>query len=718
MDTSFPTCVVITNMPKVDEVKKPKLTSMMQNKILGPIGEVLKLEIPMKDGLSLGFALVEWATKESAAQAVEKVNNHRLDASHTFRCFAYSDLTKLESLPETFEAPPLPPFNAPPDLGWWLSDPATRDQFLTRHAAAGREETQVAWAELGRPPAAHYGGEREKAQGLACWCDREARWSPKGSYLITFHLRGVALWGGPGVDKLRRIAHDGVNKMTFSPCERFLLTCNFRGHPRDGDSTVKFWDVRDTRQELRAFKLGFSAKAAENAEVRFVPNLFKWSADGNFVAHLTYSPELDREKRADRRPSNMPPANCIKIYAVPSMQLLDKKSLATAGVMDFAWSPTDNTLAYWCAEEGNTPARVCLLAIPTRKDLRQKNLFNLSDCQLTWAPNGDFLSAKVVRHTKSKKTLMYNIELFRAREAGVPVETLDVAAPVLSIAWEPGVGRTRFGLVTSDGGKPSVSFYDMGKPPDAASSAALQKVAKAKGSGLGVTAAAEKKPECTHLKTLTNRTVSNLLWSPAGGHCVLAGLQGVADYSGSFEFYDVEALPARGVETEHHRANAVEWDPSGRMLMTAVTQPREGQVYKFQIDNGYKLWTFQGENFVAKPHEKFYSFAWRPRPPSLLDQAATKAVIKNLRKFERKFERADKLIKRKRELKLMVKKQEERAALRERLARNRARNYEATQEARVAARYGVDVDADDYFVVSNRTREVILSTKEEVYGMV
>ena len=44
---------------------------------------------------------------------------------------------------------------------------------------------------------------------------------------------------------------------------------------------------------------------------------------------------------------------------------------------------------------------------------------------------------------------------------------------------------------------------------------------------------------------------------------------------------------------EHYRANTVEWDPSGRMVATAVTQPLEGMVYKFQMDNGYKLWTFQ-----------------------------------------------------------------------------------------------------------------------------
>lgn len=56
----------------------------------------------------------------------------------------------------------------------------------------------------------------------------------------------------------------------------------------------------------------------------------------------------------------------IQVFEMPSLQLLDRKSIRANGVMDFAWSPKDNILAYWAAEEGNSPARVCLIEIPTR----------------------------------------------------------------------------------------------------------------------------------------------------------------------------------------------------------------------------------------------------------------------------------------------------------------------------------------------------------------
>jgi translation initiation factor 3 subunit B len=122
---------------------------------------------------------------------------------------------------------------------------------------------------------------------------------------------------------------------------------------------------------------------------------------------------------------------------------------------------------------------------------------------------------------------------------------------------------------------------------------------------------------------------------------------------------------------EHYRANSLKWDPSGRMVCTAVTQPLEGMVYKFQMDNGYKLWTFQGDMFFEKQWEKFYSFQWRPRPACLLSAEEKKHVVKNLRKFERKFERNDREEKRQRDLVKLLERQQMRNEFRERVATRR-----------------------------------------------
>lgn len=46
---------------------------------------------------------------------------------------------------------------------------------------------------------------------------------------------------------------------------------------------------------------------------------------------------------------------------------------------DFAWSPSDNIIAFWVPEYKDTPARVTLMEIPSRKEMRVKNLFNVSE---------------------------------------------------------------------------------------------------------------------------------------------------------------------------------------------------------------------------------------------------------------------------------------------------------------------------------------------------
>lgn len=57
---------------------------------------------------------------------------------------------------------------------------------------------------------------------------------------------------------------------------------------------------------------------------------------------------------------------------------------------DFEWSPKDNVLAYWAPEQANAPARVSVVEIPSRKELRQKNLVMVSECRLHWQASTSF----------------------------------------------------------------------------------------------------------------------------------------------------------------------------------------------------------------------------------------------------------------------------------------------------------------------------------------
>lgn len=77
------------------------------------------------------------------------------------------------------------------------------------------------------------------------------------------------------------------------------------------------------------------------------------------------------------------------------MTLLDKKAVTLEGVQDICWSPADNVLAVFQQEHGNLPARVALLSLPDKRELRQKNLFAVAGAKLFWHPQGSYLAVHV-----------------------------------------------------------------------------------------------------------------------------------------------------------------------------------------------------------------------------------------------------------------------------------------------------------------------------------
>lgn len=100
---------------------------------------------------------------------------------------------------------------------------------------------------------------------------------------------------------------------------------------------------------------------------------FKFSADEKYVARLH-------------------PGKHISVYELPGMRLLDNNSIKIAGAKDFEWAPSripgekksggeveQHMLCYWMPEQGNSPAKVALMNIPSKEVVRTKNLFNVSD---------------------------------------------------------------------------------------------------------------------------------------------------------------------------------------------------------------------------------------------------------------------------------------------------------------------------------------------------
>ncbi|KAG6621284.1 Eukaryotic translation initiation factor 3 subunit [Phytophthora cinnamomi] len=643
--------VVVGGLPVVDESKHGKLLNVVK-KIFGQVGAVVDIHMPFgAGGKTTGFAFVEYEQEAHANDAVRTINNFALDKRHTMLVNKYEDIARFQQTPAEFKAPKVDKFVEPKNLKTWLTDPARRDMFVLRHGS----ETELFWSDKGEIEL-DYAGDREKKNGKQ-WCSQYVLWSPQGTYLATFHPQGIALWGGDKYEKVGRFAHKNVKLAVFSPNENYLITVS----ETEQDSAIIIWDVK-TSKMMRAFPAG-KPSGAKGEVVQGLMTPFKWSADDKYVA---------------RRGKDV-----ISIYELPSMKLLEKKSLRAEGVHDFFWSPTDPILAYWAPEGNNVPARVSLVELPSRREVRQKNLFNVSDCKLHWHPNGTFLCVKVTRHSKSKKTMYTNFELFRVHEQLVPVEMLEVKENIVAFAWEP--KGTRFATVHGEGQQRlNVSFYDM----DGGSKSVK---------------------EVTLLYTLKDKACSHLYWSPLGNNIVLAGL---GEINGQLEFWDASEQQSITVQ-EHFKCTHVEWDPSGRVVATAVCQPLDNSYYKFTMDNGYTLWTFQGKQLLEEKKDAFYQFLWRPRPRTLLSDEEYNNVVKNLKKFEKRFDQMDRLKERERlaaeKAERTRQEQEFQELLQKRLASAAARRAEY-----VALLDGYDSEDESEYIVQSHTYDDVLDIKEEV----
>lgn len=211
------------------------------------------------------------------------------------------------------------------------------------------------------------------------------------------------MWAGEKFKQYKKFAHEGVAFIDFSPLENYLVTLT--PLVQNDPNAIIIWDIR-TGAKKRSFQT--------DLEHLFWP-VFKWSHDDRYFARIQQ--------------------DILSIYETPSFGLLDKKSLKINGVKNFTWSPTQNILAYWVAEDKNVPARVSLIEIPSRNEIRSKNLFSVADCKMHWQKCGDYLCVKVDRYTKvSKKDkgevkysgMYYNFEIFHMREKQIPVDSIEI----------------------------------------------------------------------------------------------------------------------------------------------------------------------------------------------------------------------------------------------------------------------------------------------------
>jgi len=564
LDDSFHKYLVVDGIPLVGQDKLPKLTKVLDLQFRKH-GDVVSIYIPeTPEGQSKGLCFVEYSKREEAENAVVKMNNYALDKSHTLSTSLYEDVKRLKTVPDTYEEPKQTPYTSKENLQSWLLDERELDQMVMRYS----DLTEVVWNDLksGEEPESVL----RRVQDVQ---DRSAYvlWSPKGSYLLTIHASGsVALWGGQKWSKFARFIHPGVKLVEFSPCERYLVTASPQfqdnDNPKDPQCII-VWDIR-TQRKLRGFTSGKNSTTWP---------VFKWSHDGNYIARVI--------------------ENGIAVHCVPSMDLLDKKSIKAPGIREFSWSPTDLMLSYFLPALETRAPTLFIIDIPSKKEKRSKVLFDAVECKLNWHPQGSYLCLKIDR--QKKKNTVQGFEIFRIRERDMPVELLEFKDNVHAFAWEP--HGNRFAIAHGDPPRLDVSFYVVEK-------------------------------SIRLLKTLDKKPCNQLIWSPNGKFILLAGTG--ASSSGVIEFYNADDMESMGV-IEHFNTTGVEWDPTGRYVTSVVS------AWRLNIENGYNMYNFQGKELKKVLKDKFFQLLWRPRPPSALSEEQLEGLKKNLDGLSKKYKEAD-----------------------------------------------------------------------------
>uniref|UniRef100_A0A8C0GZV5 Eukaryotic translation initiation factor 3 subunit B n=1 Tax=Chelonoidis abingdonii TaxID=106734 RepID=A0A8C0GZV5_CHEAB len=443
--------IVVDNVPQVGPDRLEKLKNVI-HKIFSKFGKITNEFYPEADGKTKGYIFLEYMSPAHAVDAVKNADGYKLDKQHTFRVNLFTDFDKYMTISEEWDIPEKQPFKDLGNLRYWLEDPDCRDQYSVIFESGDR--TCIYWNDAKEPVAIE---ERPR------WTETYVRWSPKGTYLATFHQRGIALWGGEKFKQIQRFSHQGVQLIDFSPCERYLVTFSPLMDTQDDPQAIIIWDTL-TGQKKRGFHCESSAHWP----------IFKWSHDGKFFARMT--------------------SDTLSIYETPSMGLLDKKSLKINGIKDFSWSPGGNIIAFWVPEDKDIPARVTLMQLPSRQEIRVRNLFNVVDCKLHWQKNGDYLCVKVDRTPKGTQGVVTNFEIFRMREKQVPVDVVEMKESIIAFAWEP--NGSKFAVLHGEPPRISISFYHV------------------KNNG-----------KIELIKTFDKQQANTIFWSPQGQFLVLAGLR-------------------------------------------------------------------------------------------------------------------------------------------------------------------------------------------------
>ncbi|ESQ27869.1 hypothetical protein EUTSA_v10018413mg [Eutrema salsugineum] len=111
--------------------------------------------------------------------------------------------------------------------------------------------------------------------------------------------------------------------------------------------------------------------------------------------------------------------------------------------------------------------------------------------------------------------------------------------------------------------------------------------------------------KCKPLMELGEGPYNTLRWNPKGRLLCVAGF---GNLPGDMAFWDIANKKQLGSNKAEWSVTS-EWSPDGLYFLTASTAPRR------QIDNGLKIFNYDGKRYFKKNFERLYQAEWKPESP-------------------------------------------------------------------------------------------------------
>lgn len=615
-DESMSRVIVINGLPK--NVTPEKRDAFLRHatkkfsEVLGHSSFQLNLLTDPDTGLVSGAFLV-CTTEAMADAALAKLNMYNFTRSDVINTYRWSSFENARQPDEEYVEPQMAPGEADAeddfahnmaedeqarpqfivkggmskDCEWYWFDWEKNEPVMYRRPNVRKDDPVGKWSELDRQT-------KNLCPGLKSSLMNRARplpvWSTYGTFMVSQHAPGLRVWGGRSMHLHFEVPED-VEAFLISPSEKYLVvkTAN----------DLSIWNLRTARKIRTLGSLDIHADDQWP--------ITRFSADDSLVAvcRTGYSPYNPTDIGVGK----------LCIYNSSRMRVVHSAAVgpvnytfAISGLYKAEWNPKVGTqMAHVSVVGANQGWKVVISNVhfdeeensASEEVLVQRNFVQAESLDMLWSPSGTHLSVKV--------TLKKSIEYFLFH-----VTPRSVAAIQLQI--KPGYSASRFSWNTSG------EYFAL----------ILEKIGQS--GGLVETGLLQVHSIKNKLKLLRETTSSaqNIFWAPIGNRLVAVNASKSLLY-----FYSVNES---GVVVEQNKLTNVgalefQWDPTGRFFASWVSSLSDSSMAPH-----YRIFDFNGNELFRKEMKPFSHLAWRPLPPSLLNDEEIQLAKDSLKNVLREYE--------------------------------------------------------------------------------